>query len=687
MAELKLSDNELLFSHLEQVVSGKRKFENAAQAVSRMILERGIEKKTRGGRTVYDFKFFRERKKHIVGWFDEINDFVHFAKDAAQGGSAKEMAFVLTGEPGNGKTFFVDYVCERYREFLSQPGNLKYSFNFVGLDKALGYDKKVAVLPTLTFEDPMTLAMNLFEDVNENKTFLSKIGFDDKRIEQLYKMRRPLGASSEYLWRELVKHYGDVLKSLEHIQVTRVPMSDSLGTTTGKYSAKDKITSSAVDLLGEESLQHLLLLKLGDPNKFDLRRGALARVAGSGIHFCDELFKNKKDLVHVYLQVIQNRNIELDGYIWPIDVLIIATSNNYEYNTFTSEKEESPIKDRCRICYVSHNTDYKLQTELTSYSLGSEEITTITGKPMHEDPNLNYAVSVGVTLTRLLHSDKLTPVETMKLEAGEVAGEKSIKTLLEVKKSANANSDVTKRWGQKGLGHRDLGRALQILGSTPETNEGECRFAKDIFEALERVSLDYVSEANDRDKYKKDLKEAKKLYRERVKTAIFNAYREDPEAIRKDVLGYINMIIGMEDEHLGPDKNWGYKDPQTGERKAIKIDEKYINSVENRMGLTSNERKEASRDTLRKIYGRKAQTDPNYDFMDNQDLVKAVVDVKLESDVAGASSLVGALSNQTNEENVKLKSRLIKAMLEKLGYCNTCAEKTIEYYCEKNDES
>jgi hypothetical protein len=81
-----------------------------------------------------------------------------------------------------------------------------------------------------------------------------------------------------------------------------VPLIESLGTVTGKYPAKDKITSSAVDLLGEESIQRLLhITDTNNPYRFDLRRGALARVAGGGIHFSDEIYKNKKDLVQVYL--------------------------------------------------------------------------------------------------------------------------------------------------------------------------------------------------------------------------------------------------------------------------------------------------------------------------------------------------------------------------------------------------
>lgn len=685
--EVRMSESNLLF-HVQQVFNGTRRFENAAQAVYRMIIESGIEKKIHAGKTVYDFKFFRQGKKHIIGWFDEINDFVNFVKDAAEGGSAKEMAFVLVGEPGNGKTFFVDYVCSKYRQFISRPENQRYTFEFINLEQLGGYGN-IRVIQSQTFEDPMVLVMNLFDSREKNKEFLSKQGFTDKQIEEIFKNYRPLGACTEYIWKEIRNFCnGEVNKMLEFVRVVPVPMAESLGTVTGKYSAKDKITASSVDLIGEESLPRLLnLTDTNNPYRIDLRRGALARVAGGGIHFSDEIFKNKKDLVQIYLQVIQNRNIEVDGFKWPIDTLIIATSNNWEYNRFVSEKEESPIKDRCRICYVSHNTDYKLQQNLTFYALGSEKKSTLAGEEMHIDPNLVYATSVAVVLTRLPHSDKLTPIEMMKLEADEIAGEKGVMTLLEVKEALNTSADVTRRWGQKGLGHRDLGRALQILISLPESNEGKCLFAKDVFKALTKVIYDYVPDAADRDKYLKDLKIAKQLYREKVKIAIYNAYRDDPDAIKKDVMAYVNMIIGIDDEHVGPDKIWRYKDPQTGEMKAIKINEQYIESVENRLGLNTREKREAFRTYIRKIYGQRISTDPNYDFMDNEHLVKAVTEVRLESDVAEAGSLVGALANRTNEENLNIYNRMVRTMIDKLGYCKTCAEKTIEYFCTKDDEA
>lgn len=677
-----------LSEHLTDVIKGKRKFENIFRSMVRMILDdpKQIEKTVVNGRSLYNYRVIREGKKHIIGMYEEINSFVSFIKDAAEGGSSREMAFVLIGEPGNGKTFFVDYISTLYRNFIAKPENNRFTFRFKNLDKIGGYGK-ITKIESQTYEDPMILAMNLFDEDNENIDFIKKLGATKKQIDTFYEDYRPLGADTYFIWNQIKEFLNDDIEKMdEFVEVIKVPISESRGVLTGKYAAKDKITSSAVDLLGDESITRLLhVTDPSNPYRFDLRRGALARVAGGGIHFADEIFKNKRDLVQVYLGVIQNRTIEIEGFKWPLDTLIIATSNNAEFSRFLEEKEQAPIVDRCRLVYMSHNTNYKLQEQLTAYSIGNTHKTTFSGEELHIDPNLNYAISVAFTLSRMPRNEKLTPVEMMKLAAGEVAGEKSIQTLHEVINKLNTEPDITKRFGQKGLGHRNLGRAIQILLEKSETQEGKCMYAGDVFEAIENVIIDYVQDPNSRTKYLEDLKTAKSLYRKNIMTSIFNAYMDEPNAIEKDVMNYVNMIIGMDAKNLGNDKIWTYKDPQTGKLVSVKIDNNFINSVEERMGLKTNEQKQSYRTTIAKIYGQKLIQNPNYNFMDNNDLVKAVTDVRLKSDIAGAGSLVGALANRTNEENQMLYNRMITTMTKKLGYCKTCSEKTIEYFCTMDD--
>jgi serine protein kinase len=363
--------------HIKNVLLGNRRFENVYQSITRMILgdNKKLERVTVNGRYTYDFKVFRQGPKHIIGMYDEINSFVSFVKDAAEGGSSKEMAFILIGEPGNGKTFFVDHLSYLYRNFVAQAENRRFTFRFINLDKIGGYGK-IMQIESQTYEDPMILAMNLYEAKEDNIKFLSDIGFKEKQIEELYKNYRPLGSCTYYILNQ-IKNYcnGDIEKIKDFIEVATVPVSESRGTITGKYAAKDKITSSATDLIGEESITRLLHITETDhPYRFDLRRGALARVAGGGIHFADEVFKNKRDLVQVYLGVIQNRTIEIEGYKWPLDTLIVATSNNSEFARFLEEKEQAPIVDRCRLTYMSHNTNYKLQQELTFYAIGNRRL-------------------------------------------------------------------------------------------------------------------------------------------------------------------------------------------------------------------------------------------------------------------------------------------------------------------------
>ncbi len=307
---------ERLGQHIAALKEGERVFENAFQSVARMILGAGFTKVVVNGRTTYDFNVFRTGRKHTIGMYDEINSFVSYVKDAAEGGSSKEMAFVLVGEPGNGKTFFVEFLCSQYRAFLSESRNRRYTFRFNGLEQ-LGHYGKINIVDSQTYEDPLILAMNLSDASEDNRRFLAEQGgLTDAAIDALYENYRPLGACSGYIWNDIRAFCdGNLERMLDFVEIVPVPMSESLGTVTGKYPAKDKITSSSVDLLGEESIQRLLHISdTNNPYRFDLRRGALARVAGGGIHFSDEIFKNKKDLVQVYLGVIQNRTIEIDGY-------------------------------------------------------------------------------------------------------------------------------------------------------------------------------------------------------------------------------------------------------------------------------------------------------------------------------------------------------------------------------------
>jgi serine protein kinase len=101
------------------------------------------------------------------------------------------MAFVLVGEPGNGKTFFVDSVCSLYRRFMVRDDNRRYTFTFTNIDLLENYGRIRGIQPQ-TFEDPMVLAMNLFPSRQESITYLSSTyGFSDQELKGISPITGP----------------------------------------------------------------------------------------------------------------------------------------------------------------------------------------------------------------------------------------------------------------------------------------------------------------------------------------------------------------------------------------------------------------------------------------------------------------------------------------------------------------
>ncbi len=87
----------------------------------------------------------------------------------------------------------MDYLCDRYREFLSAPENMKYTFRFIRLDQLSGYGK-ITSIESQTYEDPMILAMSLHTSKDASRDYLAKkFKFSDRQIEAIYTKYRPSG--------------------------------------------------------------------------------------------------------------------------------------------------------------------------------------------------------------------------------------------------------------------------------------------------------------------------------------------------------------------------------------------------------------------------------------------------------------------------------------------------------------
>ncbi len=680
-----------LHDYYAAVASGQKRFENVFQALERMIFDRpnAFERISVCGEDVYDYQVFFFFFRHPVESYRVIEELVTFIRSAARFGPSRDQAFVIFGEPGNGKTNLVTFLMKKYVQFLHQPGNEKYTFVFVNLDHfKMGEEKLFGGLTSLesqTYEDPMILLMNWYSHSDDAKELMAKFGFSEADIERHWRNYRPLGADSDYLV-DLIREEvdGDFEEALKRfIRLSPIRISGSQGIMVGKLTAKDKYTANASELVGRPSVLRMMHIKETDcPLLIDVRAGCLARVAGGGIHFADELFKHTEDYVKIYLGVIQDREIEVNSFIWPMDTFIIATSNNDNLAQYQAQEAESPILNRCKLVPMPHVINYHQQRILTRYCLGDTKLTTVGGEEMHEDPNLVAVASDICVLSRLPDTQELTLEELRLLCAGEAAGDKSPKTLQEVIDRLNSNKEFGQRFAMKGINHRTLQRAFINLMSYTSTHENRCMSAWIMFKAFEAAIIDDVTDAAEADKYLKRLENAKRLYRDEVERAIFNAYMDDPDAVRRSVLDYVNMVMALKANRVSKEGYFHQRDPVTGEPKMIKFREDFVKAVQKRMGIENEEQREEHISYVSGLYGVRVHEDPGYDFMDQQELVKAVVDVLLKSDISGAGTLVGILANRTQAENEKVYNRMIDTMMNKLGYCESCAKETIERWLE-----
>ena len=144
------------------------------------------------------------------------------------------------------------------------------------------------------------------------------------------------------------------------------------------------------------------------------------------------------------------------------------------------------------------------------------------------------------------------------LSAGEIAKDKTNKELEEVIEEEDKNPKPSERFGHDGLSERSGFRVIQRLSAMIESNEGECLTGVHAFKALEKEILDEIPDPKKREKCFEDLRVARSLYRQEVRTSLFKAYMEDKEAIKTSVKSYVNMIMALGADNLGDDKIWTY---------------------------------------------------------------------------------------------------------------------------------
>jgi predicted Ser/Thr protein kinase len=203
-------------------------------------------------------------------------------------------------------------------------------------------------------------------------------------------------------------------------------------------------------LIGSEDISKLDVYSEGDPRVLDLN-GAL-NVGNRGMVEFIEVFKNETEYLHAMITATQEKVIPAPGRhgMVYVDTVIVAHSNEAEWQKFKADHTNEAILDRIVVVKVPYNL--RLSEEVKIY----QKIIQHSDFRAHVAPHTLETASMFAILSRLEATSKCDLLTKLKIYNGEEVVEKGKTKKIE----AYELQEDAKREGMSGISTRFIMKAL-----------------------------------------------------------------------------------------------------------------------------------------------------------------------------------------------------------------------------------
>src|SRR6516162_5047396 len=225
-------------------------------------------------------------------------------------------------------------------------------------------------------------------------------------------------------------------------------------------------------LIGSEDISKLDRFSEGDPRVLDLN-GSL-NVGNRGVVEFIEVFKNEIEYLHAMITATQEKVIPAPGRhgMVYVDTVIVAHSNEAEWQKFKSDHTNEAILDRIVVVKVPYNL--RLSEEVKIY----QKIIRHSDFRAHVAPHTLDVASMFAILSRLEATPKCDLMTKLKLYNGEEVIEKGRTKKIDVQEL----KEDSKREGMSGISTRFIMKALD--NALSDNVEGNCINPINVREAL-----------------------------------------------------------------------------------------------------------------------------------------------------------------------------------------------------------
>jgi serine protein kinase len=407
-------------------------------------------------------------------------------------------------------------------------------------------------------------------------------------------------------------------------------------------------------LIGSEDISKLDKYSEGDPRVLELN-GAF-NVGNRGMVEFIEVFKNETEYLHAMITATQEKFVPAPGRHGTIyvDSVIVAHSNEAEWQKFKADHTNEAILDRIVVVKVPYNL--RLSEEVKIY----QKILRNSDFRAHVAPHTLEMASMFAVLSRLEPTPKCDLMTKLRLYNGEEVIEKGRTKKINV----NELREETKREGLSGISTRFIMKSLDNALS----ESGRCINPINVREALISMIKDQDLADDTRKLYLEFLqdtlhKEYLELLEKEITKAFVYSYQEQADALFQNYLDHAEAYVNKT----------RVKDRNT--REELQPDEGFLKSVEEQIAIIGSAADGFRQEVIAYLWAALRRSE-KVSYQSYEPL-KEAIEKKLMSSVRDISRVITKARTRDEEQGSKYDA-MVKNLLDN-GYCEYCVDVVLKY--------
>jgi len=409
-------------------------------------------------------------------------------------------------------------------------------------------------------------------------------------------------------------------------------------------------------LIGSEDISKLDLYSEGDPRVLDLN-GAL-NVGNRGVVEFIEVFKNETEYLHAMITATQEKVIPAPGRhgMVYVDTVIVAHSNEAEWQKFKADHTNEAILDRIVVIKVPYNLRVSEEVKIYQKILRQSDF------HAHIAPHTLEIAAMFAILSRLEPSAKCDLMTKLKLYNGEEVVEKGKTKKIDF----HELRDDTKREGMSGISTRFILKALD--NALSDNIEGNCINPITVREALINMTKEGDLPDSTRKQYLDFLqdilhKEYLEILEKEITKAFVYSYQEQAESLFQNYLDHAEAYVNKT------------KVKDTNTREELQPDEGFLKSIEEQIAIIGSAAEGFRQEVIAYLWAA-SRRGAKISYRSYEPL-KEAIEKKLMTSVRDISRIItkARTRDQTQTEKYDI---MVQNMLAN-GYCGSCVDVVLKY--------